>query len=110
LRVAVARERVSASHSFLTNPDLARRGANGADSESFAGDSRDSRSNRRSEVRNFALVQKKFSPRFRVRAARLVTASARAKLRRRSCEKIYDKIVTAEKPLFHRHFCNRLFV
>jgi hypothetical protein len=89
---------------------LARRAASDAGSESFAGDSLDSRSIRRGEAQKSAHVQKKILPRFRVCAACFATAFARTEPRRPVREIFYDKIVTAEKPLFHRHFCNRLFV
>jgi len=60
--------------------------------------------------KNRRMCKKKILPRFRVCAARFATAFARAEPRRPLREIFCDKIVTAEKPLFHRHFCNRLFV
>jgi hypothetical protein len=78
--------------------------------ESFAGDSRDSRSIQRGGVRKSAHVQKKILPRFRLCATGLVSAFARAKSSCGPRVRFCDKIVTTKKPLFHRRFCDRLFV
>src|SRR5262249_29127498 len=83
------------ARSFLTVDQLVRRAAITRKRESLAGDSRDSRSNRRCEARDFALVQKKFSPRFSVRAVPGVAAIGRAEARSRRAGKFCDEIVTA---------------